>query len=412
MKSKRLLTLVLLLAFPHWPAAAQGLKAAKNITFDKAAFDQSLVGAVGPSVMGYQYVLVKDGKVVTEKAGGTARTAQDGGPMKMTVNTPLNIGSLQKFITGTAMINIMEKPWVYSPDKDKPLQTRLDRKMSTLFPYVWSKNMMKGVGNISFRQLLQHRSGFDDAYKGDRNVMGFIKEGFNPAQFDKREYSNINFTMVGYLLPLYHEPGLANSFDQSISSNKLADDAADAYVRDVLGKKMHQMFVDRIFSKMTPSIKPSCDATNELKATAGYGYQTKSSTKGVIASMIEKKGHCSGEGGYFMSARDFANYVAHFSVTDLIVTKTGHDAMFTEGMTPDDRLVWTAASGDNWMKEKFQMPVVVWSNGIPANGKTVLIRLPQNHYLVLFTNSDELGVNQLYNAGVAAFKAGMQHNFN
>ena len=124
---------------------------------------------------------------------------------------------------------------------------------------------------------------------------------------------------------------------------------------------MHQMFVDRIFSKMTPSIKPSCDATNELKATAGYGYQTKSSAKGVIASMIEKKGHCSGEGGYFMSARDFANYVAHFSVTDLIVTKTGHDAMFTEGMTPDDRLVWTAASGDNWMKEKFQMPVVVWN---------------------------------------------------
>jgi hypothetical protein len=40
-----------------------------------------------------------------------------------------------------------------------------------------------------------------------------------------------------------------------------------------------------------------------------------------------------------------------------------------------------------------------------------LIRLPQNYYLILFTNSDELGTGDLYEAGVAAFKAGMQHNF-
>jgi CubicO group peptidase (beta-lactamase class C family) len=87
----------------------------------------------------------------------------------------------------------MEKPWVYSPDKDKPLQFRLNRKISTLFPDVWSNTMMKGVENISFRQLLQHRSGFDDDFKGDRTVMGFIHAGFSQSQFDVREYSNINF---------------------------------------------------------------------------------------------------------------------------------------------------------------------------------------------------------------------------
>jgi hypothetical protein len=40
-----------------------------------------------------------------------------------------------------------------------------------------------------------------------------------------------------------------------------------------------------------------------------------------------------------------------------------------------------------------------------------LIRLPQNHDLVLFTDSNEMSVSDLYNAGVAAFKAGMEHNF-
>ena len=85
--------------------------------------------------------------------------------------------------------------------------------------------------------------------------------------------------------------------------------------------------------------------------------------------------------------------------------------MFTEGMPKDDRLVWTSATNDDWMKIRFDMPVIVSSNGIPAHGRTVLIRLPQNHYLVLFTNSDELSTGDLYNAGVGAFKAGMEHNF-
>jgi hypothetical protein len=83
------------------------------------------------------------------------------------------------------------------------------------------------------------------------------------------------------------------------------------------------MFLSRIFNRMSPAIKPSCDATNELKSTVAYGYETKSSTKGVISSQIEKKGHCSGEGGYYMSARDFANYAAHFSASDLIVRRPG-----------------------------------------------------------------------------------------
>jgi CubicO group peptidase (beta-lactamase class C family) len=241
--------------------------------------------------------------------------------------------------------------------------------------------------------------------------MGFIKEGFDPAQFDKREYSNINFVLTGYLLALYERAPIAKELDNAIAESQLNDTMADNYVKNTLGKRMDKMFHERIFDKMNPKINPSCDAKNELKDTVAWGYQTKTSTNGVISSQIEKKGHCSGEGGYYMSARDFADYVAHFSTTDLIVTQKGRDAMFTEGMTPNDRLVWTAATSDSWMGTNFKMPVVVWSNGIPANGKTVLIRLPQNYYLILFTNSDELGVAQLYGAGVAAFKAGMQHNF-
>src|SRR4051812_40237569 len=70
----------------------------KTINLNKTKFDQSLKGAVGPKVLGYQYVLIKDGQLVIEGADGLARTSADGGPLNMTVHTPNNLGSLQKFI--------------------------------------------------------------------------------------------------------------------------------------------------------------------------------------------------------------------------------------------------------------------------------------------------------------------------
>jgi hypothetical protein len=148
---------------------------------------------------------------------------------------------------------------------------------------------------------------------------------------------------------------------------------------------------------MNPRIDPSCDASNELKNTVAYGYTSRLDIgHGVISSQLDKKGHCTGEGGYYMSARDFANYAAHFSATNLIVSQEGRDAMFHEGMKPDDRVIWTVGSKNDWTGTYFKMPTIVWSNGIPAHGKTVLIRLPENYYLTLFTNSDELGVSDLY----------------
>jgi CubicO group peptidase (beta-lactamase class C family) len=417
MKHTKVILAMLVLLALFVTTYSQGSFQTKTISLNKNAFDQSLIGAVAPNVMGYQYVLIKDGRIVSEKFGGKARNGSDGN-MNMTATTPVNVGSLQKFVTGTTMINLFEKPGPKTDSgyKNGGFKQNLDKPIWGEFPQVWLK-LIPGptqsgntVRSIDFRQLLQHRSGFDDEYEKNRTVIGFLSEGFNPAQYDKREYSNINFVLAGYLLPLIERHNL--NYDLDIATNNLSTAEADKYVRGQLGKRMDEIFNERIFSKMTPKINPSCDAKNELKNTAAYGYDSKTDTKGIITSSIETQGHCAGQGGYFYSARDFANYVAHFSNSELIVSKAARDFMFSDTMKdPDDRVVWTVATGDNWMKAKFNMPFVAWSNGITNGTKTVLVRLPQNHYLILFANSDDLSVGQLYNAGVAAFKAGMAHNF-
>ena len=148
---------------------------AATAVLNKAKFDQSLQGAVGPNVMGYQYILIKDGKVVSEKAGGLAHSMADG-YKTMTTATPTNIGSLAKFFSGTAMIGLMEKPYQEGQlDKGKTLQEKLDRRFMTIVPKVWTTGAKNGVEDITIRQLLQHRSGFDDAKSSNRNVLGFFE---------------------------------------------------------------------------------------------------------------------------------------------------------------------------------------------------------------------------------------------
>jgi CubicO group peptidase (beta-lactamase class C family) len=416
MRHTKIILATLLLMALFATAFSQGGLQTKTIALNKNAFEQSLTTAVAPNVMGYQYVLIKDGKIVSEKFGGKARNGSDGN-VDMTATTPINIGSLQKFITGTAMINLFEKPAPKSGFKSGGFKQNLDTAIWGEFPKVWL-NLIPGptqagntVRSIDFRQLLQHRSGFDDDYKKDRTVVGYLSEGFSPAQYKVREYANINFVMAGYLLPLIERHNL--NYDLDIETNNFSTAKADEYVRNVLGKRMDEIFTERLFSKMTPKINPSCDAKNELKNTAAYGYASKTDTQGIITSQIEKKGHCSGEGGYYFSARDFANYVAHFSTSDLIVTKAGRDFMFNDTMKDtNDRVVWTFASYSPWVKTNFNMPAVAWSNGITDGTKTVLLRLPLNYYLILFTNSNDLGTDKLYSAGLAAFRAGMEDSLN
>jgi hypothetical protein len=73
--------------------------------------------------------------------------------------------------------------------------------------------------------------------------------------------------------------------------------------------------------------------------------------------------------------------------------------------------VWTAATANSWIADKFGMSNVIWSNGIVGGYRSVIVRLPQNYYLVLLTNSPDLSAGQLEGAGVNAFIAGMQDNF-
>ena len=397
-----------------------GQRTVTTKTLKKDLFKSMIENMVAPSVMGYQFVLIKDGKIVAEGADGKARTGTDG-DLEMTTSTPQNIGSLAKFLAGTAMINLFEKP-AAKADRDykkNGLQGNLNRPVWGEFPKVWldaipGPNILGNTQRkITYRQLLQHRSGFDEDWKSMKklnNFLSMLTGEFNYTLYNKRKYANMNFTLGGYLLPLVEYHNL--NFDLDIETGKLDATDADKIVRDRLGKRMDALMRERLWNKMSPKFNITCDAKKDVKNTGAYGYKSKQEKGGgMFDSMIEQNGHCVGSGGYFTSARDFANYVAHFSATDLIVTDAGRDAMYKEGMPADERIVWTGATQDDWIAANFKQSRVAWSNGASDGNRTVLLQLPDNYYLILFTTSPELSVGDLFKIGTLAFKEGMKHNF-
>lgn len=427
MRMQKIITaLILLVGVMCHTVSAQQKLGANVITFKKEVFEQNLINAVAPTTVGYQFVLIKDGQVISERFGGNARRGNDGN-LKVNATTAFNIGSLFKFISGTTMLNLMEKKAVKMGQtyKNRDVKTILGTPIWGEFPKVWLDVIPPPTTpspqqrNIEFRQLLQHRSGFDNAWNkeqaGNRPLLGFLKDGFLASQYDKRDYCNVNFVLVGHLLPLLERHNL--NYDLDIATNGKSQAEADKYVRTQTGLRMDALMRERIWSKMTPTFSPTCDAKNDIlrKYTAAYGYTSTSDNDGTIVSSIETQGYCGGQGGYYMSARDFANYIKHFSQTDLIVSKDVRDMMYSEEMSShhNDRLVWTEADTSPWSTKNFNVPRIAWSNGVTGGTRTVLLRLPQNYYLILFSNTSnkDASVQHLYDSGLAAFRAGMDHNF-
>lgn len=416
MKFRNLLTSIAAMVILASIATAQGgiIITQPPITFNKEAFASKMRNDLEGNVMGYSYVLLKKGLVVDEDAWGKAQNAADG-QIPFTLNTPTNIGSLAKFLSGTAMLGLMQKPQTaVQYDNGLSLDAKLDRKFWTVMPNVWVARNKGGVEDISLRQLLQHRSGFDTDKVGNRTVLGYLQDanGFIPSQFDDREYANINYVLNGYILPLYASPGMKSSLNARAQNFSYTEAQADAEAKQTAGVNMHNLMKSRIWDKMSPKISPNCDAANTLTNVAAYGYASKNdAAAGTISSAINTQGHCGGHGGYYLSARGLANYVAHFAASNLIVDQEARDLMHTDDMNPVDRLVWSFNWSSNYMGTNFGMPNLAWSNGVAGGYRTIVAKFPMDYYLVVVTNSPDLSASDLMQTGVRAFADATEHNF-
>lgn len=385
----------------------------KTVKVDKVKFVQNVKSLFDGNVKGYEAVLLKNGQIVAEAAGGDARSKIDG-QAGMTINTPSNIGSTAKFFAGVALLKIFSSPKGPLNPAGTSLDTWLDGRIYYYLPDIWKNDLTAGWKDVTFRELLQHKSGVRaftqaelDAYKAKGIKLSpylYFTKALKPENRKVREYQNFNFTILTFLIPMLVEPTLLQTVNKEIYEKKLK--ANDLYITQRLGNEFEKFMRGEVFGKITPTINPSCDAPNEYPKqnrifALAYKYASDQ-TKGIAYSERVTNGSCFAQGGWFVSGHELAAFVANFAATETLLSDEVKAQMFDKDKW-DDRMVWSTYYSNPWITKNLGMSKLPGMDGLQDGSRSVLIKLPDNYYALAIINSADLQPNEMAKILLASF---------
>jgi CubicO group peptidase (beta-lactamase class C family) len=163
---------------------------------------------------GYAFGIVVDGKLVFKSSGGYANLEQK---IPASSSSMFRVASMSKSFTALAILQLRDQG-----------KLRLDDPVEMYIPVMKGQGLTKDAPIITIRHLMSHSAGFpEDNPWGDRqladseaDLLKLIKEGisFSNAAGLEYEYSNLGFTMLGYII--HKVSGL--TYDAYIKKNILA----------------------------------------------------------------------------------------------------------------------------------------------------------------------------------------------
>src|SRR5580700_8836868 len=109
------------------------------------------------SVVGYSCVIGGAAIPATKFSAGSARTAANGQSFPFESSTPTGIGSVSKFITAIAAVQLLDRPDAGGVVGWNILNATRDSPMYLGLPPYW--DLRSDIKTITYRDLLTHTSG-------------------------------------------------------------------------------------------------------------------------------------------------------------------------------------------------------------------------------------------------------------
>ena len=162
------------------------------------------------SVVGYAFVIGGAAVPAVKKSAGSARTAADAPAFPFQTSTPSGIGSVSKFLTAIAAVQLLDRPDAGGVEGWNILDATLDTPMYKALPVYW--DLRTDIQEITFRDLLTHTSGLAaEGAQGEPGLDYFSLKTYlspHPASGTPpllargtRAYSNVGFALFRLLLP-------------------------------------------------------------------------------------------------------------------------------------------------------------------------------------------------------------------
>lgn len=395
------LSLMILVSTALQPVAAADVPSVKS---DR--FDFFMTNRFSGRTKGFAYALVRKNRTVTEGAGGWAQDPRDGN-LRMSTTVPSNIGSVSKLITGVAFMHLLRE----TPISGGTVNQQLDEEIRGYLPKDWRTRYGRKLRNLTFRHLLQHKSGLPrekDTKPGWPKVEYALSKGTtNPGA--ERLYNNNNISLMRFLIPRIAYPN-ETAFIDNLHAGKSRQAYWDAILPqyNALYKKyMNQFFFPKIFA----GTHPVCNPYDELgPRTFAKAYADPNLIPGNLPSRAEEllEGYfprpdaCAPQGGFYFSVRQLAKFAKVYSQTDKLVSRGIRKRMMKPDVI-DDRLVFNnTISTDDFVQETGTTHWV-YHGGSFKGYAAAFVKLPDGHYGVAVANTKTVSSTDLASALYYAF---------
>jgi CubicO group peptidase (beta-lactamase class C family) len=300
-------------------------------TFDASLFGDNIELMSDGNAVGYGYAINFDGQTLAAVGGdGQARTGADAPQRDFNSLTEMEISSVSKTVTATAILHILQS-------QPGGLDAALNTLLADYLPSDWTPGA--NVQNVTLRHLLTHSSGFLE----EGNTIGVNFESYSQNTFTNlrslvqaplpaptfeaddvyatprwgSSYNNANFSLLAkVVLPKLLNPGINLT-------------AANYANRDATSGGIYKEYVqDEIFAPLgiVADLAPT-----DVNPAKGYNLATAEVSPGLSQSNLTNTG---GAFGWKMSARELATFLDGIRRDNSILTAA------TRQMRDDQQLGW------------------------------------------------------------------------
>ena len=127
------------------------------------------------------------GYLQDSRSGGWAIDPADPGQLAWSTSCPMHVASVSKLVTAVAMT----RAFLY-------YQISPDTAIGGYLPYFWTQG--PNIGNVTFRQLLTHKSGIDSMAMDYMSMQTQVDNGVDANKIGQQVYANMNFSLCRMLL--------------------------------------------------------------------------------------------------------------------------------------------------------------------------------------------------------------------
>jgi D-alanyl-D-alanine carboxypeptidase len=327
-----ILALMNLTSFLAIPAAqAQGINtklAANTKEFDIDLFEQNIRKALDGKSVGYAYAINQNGQLKKEGAGGYAVLPQDMPTEGIKIDPKgtaqfarkrMNIASVTKTITATTVLKIIQDKLV----KDYP-NLSIDSKVNPFIPASWKRG--PGVTDLTFKELMSQLSGMN--LEGGTDIEGLKTWIATGVTRPKSEYiyKNSNLAIFRIIIPYM----LSNSVvRKSLDAHALAN--LESF--NALVSNSYKDTVNKLVLEPMGILNANTKSEGDFLPTRLYSFPDNKK-KGTLTNDWTL---VSGGGGWYLSAVNLAQFLAHLRYNNKILTPA------TRKLMDDNLMGWRPA---------------------------------------------------------------------